>query len=202
MRCRRPMVMTPSAGRPPRRKARTATMPGGPVVALALAAGLSVAPGVVPSAMAAIYSPGNAGTKGTTNGCAYVTNAGSDTVSVINTRTNRVVADIPVAAGPTGIAATRNGRRVYVTHGGSGAPPLVSVINTRTNAETDTIPAGQQSFGVALDRSGHRAYVANDGSDTVSVIDTRTNSVSATIPDPIKPADVAVSPGRHRPDTA
>jgi YVTN family beta-propeller protein len=109
MRCRRPTSMTTRA-----------------VIALALATGLGVGPGVVASAQAAIGSPGGAGTvrtngqraAATINGCAYVTNAGSDTVSVINTRTNRVVADVPVAPVPAGIAITRNGRRVYVTHGG------------------------------------------------------------------------------------
>jgi YVTN family beta-propeller protein len=86
------------------------------VVVLALATGLGVAPGVVASAQAAIGSPGGAGTRSTggqraastINGCAYVTNAGSDTVSVINTRTSRVVADVPVAPVPAGIAITRN----------------------------------------------------------------------------------------------
>src|SRR5262249_23201399 len=129
MRCRRPMSMTLSSGhRPPRRRAQTAILPGGAVVALALGTGIGVPPGVVGWAQGAIHSAGGASTGGTNNGCAYVTNAGSDTVSVMDTRTNRVMADVPVAPGPTGIAVTRNGRRVYVTHGGSGAPPVVSVI--------------------------------------------------------------------------
>src|SRR3954469_24512261 len=46
---------------------------------------------------------------------AYITNALDNTVSVIATATNTVIATIPVGAGPTGVAVTSDGSKVYVT---------------------------------------------------------------------------------------
>ena len=50
----------------------------------------------------------------------YVTNDGSNTVSVIRTATNTVVG-LPIPAGlrPTGVAVTPDGKHVYVANGDS-----------------------------------------------------------------------------------
>src|SRR5438128_5291975 len=45
---------------------------------------------------------------------AYVTNESSNTVSVIDTATNTVVATIPVGPVPVGVAITPDGTRAYV----------------------------------------------------------------------------------------
>ena len=60
----------------------------------------------------------------------YVSNAGSDTVSVINPSTNRVIATIPAGIRPSGVAITPDGVRAYVTNGKSDT---VSIIDTATN---------------------------------------------------------------------
>jgi YVTN family beta-propeller protein len=70
---------------------------------------------------------------------AYVANTFSNTVSVIDTTTNTVIATIPVGLGPFDIAATPDGNRVYVTNQSSST---VSVIDAVTNTVVDTIPVG------------------------------------------------------------
>jgi YVTN family beta-propeller protein len=45
----------------------------------------------------------------------YITNIGSNTVSVIATATNTVVATVPVGIGLAFVAITRDGTLVYVT---------------------------------------------------------------------------------------
>jgi YVTN family beta-propeller protein len=75
---------------------------------------------------------------------AYVTNAGANTVSVIDTATNTVVATVPVGVNPTGVAITPDGTRAYV----SGIP--LSVIDTATNTEVATVLVGTRAFGVAI----------------------------------------------------
>jgi YVTN family beta-propeller protein len=66
----------------------------------------------------------------TPNGAyAYVTNAGSGTVSVISTATNTVTATVPVGNNPGGVAITPNGAHTYVANNGSDS---VSVISTAT----------------------------------------------------------------------
>src|SRR6266478_4562418 len=68
---------------------------------------------------------------------AYVTNSGSNTVSVIDTATNLVVSTIPVGKVPDGVAITPDGTRAYVTDAGSST---VSVIDIATNTVVATIP--------------------------------------------------------------
>src|SRR5215831_3382169 len=70
---------------------------------------------------------------------AYITNSGSNTVSVIDTATNTVVSTIPVGISPGGVAVTPDGSKVYVTNFLSNT---VSVIATATNTVVSTIPVG------------------------------------------------------------
>ena len=146
---------------------------------------------------------------------AYVTNEGSNDVSVINTKTNTVVdldpatpgiQGIPVGIAPAGVAFTPNGKTAYVANLISNT---VSVIDTKTNTVVATINGEDESFSaplaVAITPDGARVYVTNFGPfpqpgapppppSFVSVIDTKTNTVVATIGVGVLPEGVAISP--------
>ncbi|MCX4509362.1 serine/threonine-protein kinase [Streptomyces sp. NBC_01619] len=127
----------------------------------------------------------------------YVTNFSSDSVSVIDTATNRTVDDpIPVGNSPSGVAVSPDGRRVYVTNNDSASVSVIDATKNRTMG--NPIPVGDTPEGVAVSRDG-RVYVANGKSDSVSVIDPVTNR---TVGNPIRvgrfPAGVAVSPNGRR----
>src|SRR5215470_6788216 len=47
---------------------------------------------------------------------AYITNTGSNTVSVINTATNTVTATIPVGNGPLGVTVAADSSKVYIAN--------------------------------------------------------------------------------------
>ena len=144
----------------------------------------------------------------------YVANSGSNSVSVINTATN-TAATIPgvnqPGAGPSGIAVTPDGSRVYVSNYHSsgtnaGTPGSVSVINTTTNS-VEAIPVGFLTDGVAITPDGTRAYVSNECASSacslgspgsVSVINTATNTVETTIPVGSSPFGIAVTPDGTR----
>lgn len=99
---------------------------------------------------------------------AYVTNTGSNTVSVldlVNLRQDRV---LQVGAEPTGIVANPKKDEVYAVNTGSGT---VSVIDTETNRVDATIPVHHKPYFIDVNADGTRAYVANSGSNNVSVID-------------------------------
>ncbi|HEY6536163.1 MAG TPA: YncE family protein, partial [Candidatus Nitrosocosmicus sp.] len=72
-------------------------------------------------------------------GRVYVTNAASNTLSVISTSTNKVIVTIPVGSNPYGVAYDSAAGRVYVVNGGSNT---LSVISTSTNKVIVTIPVG------------------------------------------------------------
>jgi YVTN family beta-propeller protein len=105
----------------------------------------------------------------------YVTNAASNTVSVIDTATNTVVTTVGVGNTPEEVAVTPDGKHAYVTNSGSNN---VSVIATATNAVGATVTVGNKPFGVAVTPDGKHVYVTlNGASGTVSVIDTASNTV-------------------------
>ena len=106
---------------------------------------------------------------------AYITDYSSNDVSVIDTKTNAVVATIPVGDNPTGVAMAPNGNMGYVANQRSNT---VSVIDTKTNTVVATVPVGNNPGGLAITPDGQEVYVSNQLSNTVSVIDTETYTVT------------------------
>ena len=99
---------------------------------------------------------------------AYISNGGSNTVTVldlVNMRQDRVIA---VGAGPSGLVVNPRRNEVYVVNSGSGT---VSVINAETNTVAATIRVQRKPYFIDVDTRGERAYVANSGSNNVSVLD-------------------------------
>jgi YVTN family beta-propeller protein len=122
-----------------------------------------------------------------------VTNSGDNTVSVIATASNTVVATIPVGNVPDGVAVTPDGTQAYVTN---ELDDTASVIATASNTVVATIPAGSGPDGpkgVAVTPNGAYVYVAS-GETTVLVIATASNTVVATISVGNGPVAVAVTP--------
>jgi YVTN family beta-propeller protein len=110
----------------------------------------------------------------------YVANSGSDTVSVINGRTYRVVATVAVGPIPFTLAVNPVTRSVYVTDLGA---KTVSVIDARScNATVVTgckrrplnVNVGETPGGIAIDTRTNTIYVTGESSNDVSVIDGKT----------------------------
>jgi YVTN family beta-propeller protein len=123
---------------------------------------------------------------------AYVANFNGDSVSVIATATNSVVATVPVGSAPYGVTITPDGTRAYVVNEYDGT---VSVIATATNIVVATVTVGNYPNGVAITPDGTRVYVVNSNDSTVSVIATATNTVVATVTVGDLPEAVAITPG-------
>ena len=121
---------------------------------------------------------------------AYVTNQGTNTVSVINTLTGQSIgAPIVVGSAPTGAVASLDGAYVFVSNRNSGTVSVIRTadnkvvdINPATPTTVDAIKVGSQPEWMAINTSdittptgvvnkGTRLYVANYGSGTVSVVD-------------------------------
>src|SRR3979411_1346148 len=109
---------------------------------------------------------------------AYITNNGSNNVSVIDTASNTVTATVAVGPNPTGVAVHPAGPRAYVAN---QSTHTVSVINPASNTVPATVAVGIFPTGVAVNPAGTRVYVTNQAGNTVSVLDTPSTTVIATV---------------------
>lgn len=121
---------------------------------------------------------------------AYVGNFKDNSVSVIDTAAGRVIATVPVAAGPDGIAVARDNAQVFVS--GSSASSL-SVIDAASDQVLRTIAVGKGPQGLALTPDGSWLLVAVNGDDRVAFINTASGAVAASVP-LARPHTIAVSP--------
>lgn len=122
---------------------------------------------------------------------AYVTNGGSNTVTVldlVNLRQDRV---IPVGSNPTGIGVNPRRNEIYIVNTGSSS---ISVINAQNNSVAATIPVHRQPYFIDVDAVGQRAYVANSGSNNVSVLDLNTRREIGAIGTGEAPGLARISP--------
>jgi YVTN family beta-propeller protein len=88
--------------------------------------------------------------------------AGDNSVSVIDTATNTVIATIPVGKSPIGVGVTPDGSKVYVANFQSNT---VSVIDTVTNTVIATIRVGVQpaANGVFIQRQSAPRFAGTPG---------------------------------------
>ena len=92
---------------------------------------------------------------------AYVANAGSSNVSVIDTAANTVEPTvISVGNGPVKVAVTPDGKHAYVTNFGSNN---VSVIDMASKTVAATVAVGNTPRGVAVTPDGKLAIVQGVG---------------------------------------
>ena len=95
---------------------------------------------------------------------AYVTNGGSDTVTVLDVVNVRVDRELAVGRNPVAVAASPTRNEIYVVNAGAaGANGSISVIDAEHNTVVATIPVRRQPLSIDVDAGGARAYVANSG---------------------------------------
>lgn len=88
----------------------------------------------------------------------FVTDSGSNTVSVINTANDKVTGKIKVGTGPYGVAVSTKSRRAYVTNPVSQS---MSVINTNSDKVVTTVRGLHYPTSTAVNPAGTRVYVAD-----------------------------------------
>jgi YVTN family beta-propeller protein len=122
---------------------------------------------------------------------AWITNGGSNSVTVLDLVNMQQAGTIPVGEDPTAIAVNPKNDEVYVANSDGAS---VSVIDAKTNRVTATIAVHREPSSIDVDGDGARAYVANAGSDNVSVIDLKIWHEIATVSAGEEPAAVRIAP--------
>lgn len=113
------------------------------------------------------------------SGNLFVTNTGSNNVSVVAGSSNTVVANFGAGMAPLGIAFDPTTDSVYVADSGSHA---IEVFDASSFVLRATVEVGNNPTGVLWDSLNGGIYVANSLSDSVSEISGSSNQVVATIP--------------------
>ncbi len=96
----------------------------------------------------------------------YVANANSDLVSVIDTKTDKVIKEInpkpmitlPFGSAPNALAVSPGGDKLYVANGGNN---LIAVIDLATDKVTGLIPTGWYPGAVVINKDATKLFVAN-----------------------------------------
>ena len=119
---------------------------------------------------------------------------GSNAVTVIDTATGAVIANIPAAGHPIGIVMSKDGLLAFVS---TWVGNTVVVIDTVSLRPVATIAVGNLPRGIDITPDGRRVFVVNNGTGadgSISVIDTLTLKVIQTIAVATPPYGVAVTP--------
>jgi len=126
----------------------------------------------------------------------YVTNSGSDCVTVIDRQLDLVVGTIAVGRSPMGVVTSPDRTKVYVANFGSNT---ISVIDKSARRVIKTISNfGYSPAELALSGDGRWLYATNPNSDNVSVIATASDVVVRRIPVGRHPAGIVFDPDRNK----
>jgi YVTN family beta-propeller protein len=126
----------------------------------------------------------------------YVTNSGSDCVTVIDRQQDWVVGTIAVGRSPMGVATSPDQTKVYVANSGSNS---ISVIDKAAMRVIKTISNfGYSPAELAFSGDGRWLYATNPNSDNVSVIDTASDVVIQRIEVGQRPTGIAFDPDRNK----
>ena len=113
-------------------------------------------------------------------------NFGSNSVSPIDTATDKAGPPIAVGSEPYALAIVPHHQSMYVVNYGSGT---VTPISTATNKAGRAIRVGTDPESIAFSANGETAVVANEGSNSDTEIDTATGASSTA---PVGNAPVSV----------
>ncbi|RMF87859.1 MAG: hypothetical protein D6736_11930 [Nitrospinota bacterium] len=128
---------------------------------------------------------------------AYVSNEGSDTVSVIDRATDQVISVLAVGEKPRGIVVAPDSSRAFVVNAASHTLTVLDV-NTSRVLHTINLELGGNPSDLAITPDGQTLYVVNTALNTVSVVSATSFQLIQTIPVGQRPVAVAITPQGDR----
>src|SRR4029079_15988348 len=128
---------------------------------------------------------------------AFVTNERDGTITVIDTKTDRVYSTIKVGGRLRGIRLSPDRSRIWVaisypTNQSQGEDKIAE-LDLKGNVITK-YEAGTDPENFAVDNHATRLYIANEDAGTASITDVKANLVIASMPVGLEPEGAAISP--------
>ncbi len=125
----------------------------------------------------------------------YVSEQLYNSVGVINTQDNSIIATIPVGRNPSGLCVSPDGNKIYVA---CPTTNNVYVIDANLLQVIAIIPVSLFPHGIAISPDGSKIYVTKYGSASVSVINALTNTEITSIGVGDAPKTLVISPDGQR----
>jgi YVTN family beta-propeller protein len=141
---------------------------------------------------------------------AFISNEGSNTVSVLDTSTDELITSVPVGKRPRGMRLARDRRTLFVALTGSprGGPGIdesklpppnraddgIGVVDLERVRLVSTLPSGPdpESFDIASD--GASLYVSNEDAASISILDVQAHKLAGSVSVGGEPEGVTLSP--------
>lgn len=108
----------------------------------------------------------------------YVTNFLGDKLSIVDTQTDKIEAEIAGFNKIRAISVTADGKTLFAANSGSND---IAVVDIGARRITSMVAVGRDPYGAALAPDGRQIYAGNLADNSVSVIDVATPKVVATI---------------------
>ena len=121
----------------------------------------------------------------------FVTDFGSNVVSVIDSSTGMVIENITVGSEPAGDAYDPANTMIYVANTNSSN---LSIINGGTDRVVSNVAVGSEPWNVTYDPSNGEVFVVNYGSGNVTILNDTTNRVVANLGVGIDPLEAVYDP--------
>lgn len=130
-----------------------------------------------------------------TDGRAFVTQSGEDSVAVVDLSTEKVVQTVSTGRYPHGLRISPDGKEIYVADVEEGT---LSVIGIAEMSEIARIPVGAAPVQVGFTPDGRLVFASLRDENKVAVIDTASRKVVAKIDVGRKPIQVFSTPDGSR----
>jgi YVTN family beta-propeller protein len=125
----------------------------------------------------------------------YITQAGLESVAVVDPANNKIVSEIPVGVSPHYANFTPDGKRGLTAVQG---PSVLAIFNPQTNTVEKSIKVGSRPHWVASGPGGKTALTTNEDSNDVSIVDLESGAVTH-IPVGNAPRKIAVQTAAAQP---
>jgi len=117
-------------------------------------------------------------------------NPDSNSLTLVDTTSQSVLAEIPVGVDPRTVAVDDTGLRAYTANRGDNT---LTVIDLNSMTAIAQVSVGRQPYGLVVSPTGDRLYVAEQGDNRVSALSTTTFEVLMTYITGERPSGLAIS---------
>ncbi|HET7871305.1 MAG TPA: YncE family protein [Terriglobales bacterium] len=109
----------------------------------------------------------------------YVTNSGSNSVSMISSAFSSITDVFPVGGEPVAVAGNVSNTKIYIVNRAGNS---VTSVSTTDNTIIRNIPVGTSPIWAVMSADGAHVFVVNQGSNNISVIDTQLDQLQGQNP--------------------